>query len=172
MKCILTDRMEVAFYNVIDHRCDKAEKLGFSKEETCKNITNYTEKFIANHDMSECKKKELRKFTENIVSILTKDKKRESKWVFQGIIDCKKSTLYAQENADKTFDERIALYNAELRKKVLPYIYVRYILNSFDIYVDVEMIRVTAQNVYPELSAEQIYKWIMLHKSPHHVLTA
>ena len=71
MKCILTDRMEVAFYNVIDHRCDKGEELGFSPKKICKHITDFTEKFISRHSMSDEKKAELRDFTKTICEIIS-----------------------------------------------------------------------------------------------------
>lgn len=65
----LSKKMEIAFYNVIDHRCDKAEELNAPTESICKNITDYTEKFISSHEMPEAKAKELRDFTACIVWI-------------------------------------------------------------------------------------------------------
>ena len=70
-KQVLTERMEIAFYNVIDHRCDKGEALGFSPDKTCKNITDYTERFISGHSMSDAKKSELRDFTATICRIIS-----------------------------------------------------------------------------------------------------
>lgn len=70
-KPVLTERMEIAFYNVIDHRCDKGEALGFSPDKTCKNITDYTERFISGHSMSDAKKSELRDFTATICRIIS-----------------------------------------------------------------------------------------------------
>ena len=67
----LSERMEIAFYNVIDHRCDKAEEMNVPAEKICKNITQYTEKFIAGHVMPLSKAKELRTFTKTIVSIIS-----------------------------------------------------------------------------------------------------
>ena len=71
VKPILTEKMEIAFYNVIDHRCDRAEEMNAPKESICKNITQYTEKFIAGHVMPLSKAKELRTFTKTIVSIIS-----------------------------------------------------------------------------------------------------
>lgn len=71
VKPTLTEKMEIAFYNVIDHRCDRAEEMNAPKESICKNISDYTEKFIAGHEMSESKEKELRRFTETIIGIIS-----------------------------------------------------------------------------------------------------
>lgn len=71
MKTYLNTKMEIAFYNVIDHRCDKAEELGLPVEQTCKNITDYTERYIARHVMPDSKKRELRDFTETICRIIS-----------------------------------------------------------------------------------------------------
>jgi len=68
---LLSERMEIAFYNVIDHRCDMAQDMNAPKESICKNITDYTEKFIASHEMSERKESELRRFTKTICDIIT-----------------------------------------------------------------------------------------------------
>ena len=70
-----------------------------------------------------------------------------------------------------TLKERVGAYNEELRRRVDPELYVRYIINGFDIYLDIELTRVAAQNVYPQLTAEQVYQWIVKHKSEHHILT-
>ena len=37
----LTESMEIAFYNVIDHRCDKWEQTDAPAESICKNISDY-----------------------------------------------------------------------------------------------------------------------------------
>lgn len=66
---VLTPKMEIAFYNVIDHRCDRMEEMNVPIEIICKNITNYTERFIKSHEMSQSKKNELSSFTALIVSI-------------------------------------------------------------------------------------------------------
>ena len=71
MKSCLNTRMEIAFYNVIDHRCDRMEELGLSAERTCINLRGYTERFINGHEMSESKKEELRDFTETICRIIS-----------------------------------------------------------------------------------------------------
>lgn len=70
-KPCLSERMEIAFYNVIDHRCDKGEEINAPVESICKNISDYTEKFIAGHEMSECKEKELRHFVGVICEIIS-----------------------------------------------------------------------------------------------------
>ena len=67
----LNKRMEIAFYNVIDHRCDKMEEMNVPAEKICKNITEYTEKYIARHEMPLWKAKELRTFTKDIVRIIS-----------------------------------------------------------------------------------------------------
>ena len=89
-------------------------------------------------------------------------------WIFQPIRDVKNDVLYAKTG---TFEERLRAYNEELRKRVDPELYVRYIINGFDIYLDIELTRVAAQNVYPQLTDEQVYQWINKHKSEHHILT-
>ena len=66
----LTESMEIAFYNVIDHRCDKWEQTDAPAESICKNISDYTERFIAGHVMSERKEAELRRFTQSIIEII------------------------------------------------------------------------------------------------------
>lgn len=71
MKSPLNTKMEIAFYNVIDHRCDKAEKLCLPVKKTCKNLRSYTERFINFHEMSDDKKEELRDFTELICRIIS-----------------------------------------------------------------------------------------------------
>ena len=71
MKPHLDERMEIAFYNIIDKRCDKAEEMNAPTQSICKNITEYTEKFIAGHIMSWRKAKELRTFTKSIVRIIS-----------------------------------------------------------------------------------------------------
>lgn len=71
MKSYLNARMEIAFYNVIDHRCDRMEERGLSAKEICTNIKGYTERFIAGHEMTESKEKELRDFTETICRIVS-----------------------------------------------------------------------------------------------------
>lgn len=70
-KPVLTTNMEIAFYNVIDHRCDKGELLGKSPEEITKHITDYTERFISGHSMSERKKEELRYFTQCVCETIS-----------------------------------------------------------------------------------------------------
>jgi hypothetical protein len=67
----LNERMEIAFYNVIDHRCDNAERMGATPDQICRSIRNYTERYIARHEMPDKKKKELRDFTENICGIIS-----------------------------------------------------------------------------------------------------
>ena len=70
IKPVLTDSQEIAFYNVIDHRCDKWEQTDAPAESICKNISDYTERFIAGHVMSERKEAELRRFTQSIIEII------------------------------------------------------------------------------------------------------
>lgn len=93
------------------------------------------------------------------------------KWIFQDIVDIKNNVLYANMHKGKSFKESSALYKEALRKKIKPELYVRYIINGFDIYLDIIMVKVTAQNVYPELSEKQIFEWINKYKSDHHILT-
>lgn len=72
MKQVLTERMEIAFYNVIDHHCDKMEDANVPVDVICKNITDYTEKYISRIEMSDRKKKELRDFIAQICGIYNK----------------------------------------------------------------------------------------------------
>ena len=73
IKPVLTDSQEIAFYNVIDKRCDKAELLGVTPDKICQMVRTYTEKFILNHSMSASKKTELRTFCESICGIYNKE---------------------------------------------------------------------------------------------------
>ena len=73
IKPVLTDSQEIAFYNVIDKRCDRAELLGITPEKICEMVRTYTEKFILNHSMSAAKKTELRTFCESICGIYSKE---------------------------------------------------------------------------------------------------
>lgn len=68
---VLTQSMEIAFYNVIDKRCDRCEELGKSPKETCRHITRFTEEYISRHEMSDAKKTELRDFTKTICEIIS-----------------------------------------------------------------------------------------------------
>jgi histidinol dehydrogenase len=69
---VLTDSQEIAFYNVIDKRCDRAELLGITPEKICEMVRKYTEKFILNHSMSASKKTELKTFCDSICGMYSK----------------------------------------------------------------------------------------------------
>ncbi len=66
---VLSEKMEIAFYNVIDRRCDRAEAMGASNEEIREGISKYSEQFISNHEMSEYKQREIRVFVASILSL-------------------------------------------------------------------------------------------------------
>lgn len=93
------------------------------------------------------------------------------KWIFQDIVDIKNNVLYANMKRGKTLKESMELYKLELRQKISPELYVRFIISAFDIHLDVTMTRVSAQNVYPELTEKQVYEWVEQYKQPHHFLT-
>lgn len=94
-----------------------------------------------------------------------------SKWIFQDIKDLQKQYLYARQGpAD--LKKRSAAYEKALREKVAPEIYVRYLLWTFDIYVDVAFILIRANDIYGQSATPEIvWSWIEKHKEPHHVLT-
>lgn len=92
-------------------------------------------------------------------------------WIFQDIKDIKKNVLYANMSKGKTLAQSTSLYNEALRENVKPETYVRYLMWQADIYVDVEMIRVVTQHIYPEITTAQIDAWVVKHKEPHHILT-
>lgn len=93
-----------------------------------------------------------------------------AKWIFQEIEDIKKNILYVGNNIDKTFNECRKEYHEVLRKKISPELYVRYLIYSYDIKVDVYMVIVMMREVYPNISEEQVSDWIEKYKEPHHIL--
>lgn len=64
----LSPKMEIAFYNVIDHRCDKMEAMNVPNDKIIESLSGYANKFIDSHEMTESKRKELQTFIETIIS--------------------------------------------------------------------------------------------------------
>ncbi len=107
----------------------------------------------------------------SIPSNQSKKQKAMSRWIFQDIKDLQSKYLYAKQGpAD--LDKRSAAYNKALREKIDPEIYVRYLIWTFDIYIDVAFILIKACDVYGKAVTPKIVsEWIEKHKEPHHVLT-
>lgn len=66
-------------------------------------------------------------------------------WKFKPIEDARKNVLYAKTG---TLKERIANYNEHLRENVGWELYVAYLVHTFDVYVDAQMIVTVTQHVY------------------------
>lgn len=89
--------------------------------------------------------------------------------IFKPILDARSRILYQK---DGTLKERISNYNSWLAKNVTPELYVRYLVNSFDIYVDGGMIIACAQNVYgEELNEYKILSWAEKYMNTGQFLT-
>lgn len=89
--------------------------------------------------------------------------------IFKPIEDARKNVLYAKEG---TLKERMKKYNCWLAKNVTPELYVRYLVNLCDIYVDGGMIIVCTQNVYGEdLNEYKILSWAEKYMNTGQFLT-
>lgn len=66
---------------------------------------------------------------------------------FKAIEEAHKNVLYAKTD---TLKERIANYNKHLRENVAWELYVAYLVHTFDVYVDAQMIVTITQHVYGE----------------------
>lgn len=64
----LSEKMEIAFYNVIDHRCDRMEEKNVPNDKIIESISDYAKKYIERHEMSVNKRKELQTFVSIIIS--------------------------------------------------------------------------------------------------------
>lgn len=94
----------------------------------------------------------------------------KEKWIFQDIEDLKEKYLYDERLAETPYCDRIAKYNAALRENIEPQLYVRYILWQHDIIVDLEMIEIVANNVYPQLTRQQIDEWVFKFRDAKHLI--
>ena len=87
-----------------------------------------------------------------------------AKWIFQDIQDIKDNVLMRNIKNGLSIHESTKLYNEALRQNIDAELYVRYVLNQFDVYVDAELVRVTAQHVYPHLTDNDVYEMINKYK--------
>lgn len=74
-------------------------------------------------------------------------------WKFQKIQDIKDSVL----NHDV---KNLKEYNKALCDNIEPKLYVEYLVWHFDINVDLDMVKVCAQNVYQNLCDDDIERWV------------
>lgn len=89
-------------------------------------------------------------------------------WIFQDIQTIKDNILYKDKGTP--LEVKMKRYNEELRAKINPELYARYLINSFDVYLDAMMVIVSVQNVFPSVSEENITSWIYKYKGEHNII--
>ena len=94
------------------------------------------------------------------------------RWIFQDIKDLQENVLYVGNYVRdrKVWDANWDNYVAALREKVTPEIYTLYQLWLCDIDVCITEICMNVRGLYPEVSREQIVKWLWENKEEHHYL--
>lgn len=94
------------------------------------------------------------------------------RWIFQDIKDLQENVLYVGDYVRdrKVWDANWDNYVAALREKVTPEIYTLYQLWLCDLDVWLTGISMAVRGIYPEVSREQIKKWLLLNMEEHHCM--